>query len=794
MSNKTGDIDEIIGEKAFERVRLMVDELGRLRSVYTDTVKDITAGMKSMDNAASVKEVTTNVDNLATKTKKLNEVQTQFVETQSKVDKTIREAGDALNEYDKAVTKQILDAQKWATEEKKVQGNLKNTKASIAQVKMGWDDLNKAYKEALKNARDVSVQFGVNSKQFQEAAYNANQLKKEIDTTNKALGNYSSEVGNYSNNIVDALKKSNIGAKETKVTINDLWSGIRQLAYIIPGLGIAGIFDLAAQGASKLIEKLIEISDGAKSSTVQIDILAEALQNSDYTKAVDDVEKLRVELDLAKKGFYDKNEVVKDYNKTLGETTGYVSDLNELEQELVANGDKYIMMMLYRAAAQVAMQDAAKKLIDAEKKMFDLQKELKEGQNSEGVYKANPWQSLILTFKNGLGSDEDNLTKDVNNQVNKLKEERTQMEAIANDMLKRAGEIRSSFTKIKGVGFNSNKPNKTKEESAQERKNQQMQFLSEMDYLDSQVILMDQDRNDRLVKQAADTYKRLKDQQEKFNDELDRSLKLKQERQKQLFDSWTGLMNNAYQLQSELISIAEQQINTRLEKELAAIDKRYKAEEDAIDRLSISDKEKEERKKKLELEANARKDRIHREEVTRLRRLAIFQKNMDIGQIVANTAIAITSHMKLTPPANYIAMAADAVAGAAQVAAVLARPLPQYAKGRKGGKAEFAVVNEQGAEVVQTKDGNAYIPNEGKKGVTFLPEGASVIPHHEAIKNAAFVKLQGNKVDSNNYANALIAAYLEGTDRIEEAILKSKSSWNIYADTGVAIRYKSKIR
>lgn len=790
MSNKTGDIDEIIGEKAFERVRLMVDELGRLRSVYTDTVKDITAGMKSMDKAASVKEVTTNVDNLATKTKKLNEVQTQFVETQSKVEKAFRTTGTAVTELDKQMVKAIEEANKWATEEKKTQASLGNTKKSIDQVKMAWKDLETMYKNNLKAARDIGVQYGVNSKQFKDVALATNSLRKEMDAINTTLGQHQANVGNYSS----ALK--------------GVWSGLRQIAYVIPGLGIAGIFDLAITGATELAKGMGILSDETKKAADALQTMEDAL--SQFDKRTTEVNtwidrESKLLLAQAKARGASLQEISKIEQDAMDRKIKSI----DTETERVAISIKeYERLIALKQAGAVNMQDE-KVYQDALNKAIEKHNGLLEKRADIVADKQINSLNLITTLgkqkakkdkRNQLAASKENIIDDIRkvfdmeDQLLKIKYDKELI--TENDYYHARMVLAQKFFAWRS-GLDE------KEVQSQAQFNQKLADI-EKESIDKQQKMLSIDTewqwkerktlNERLVEEGQDLLERSK----KFIDDYDSYAKHKskerKENQKELFNSWTDLMNNAYQLQSELISISEQQINTRLEKELAAIDKRYKAEEDAIDRLSISDKEKEERKKKLELEANARKDRTHREEVTRLRRLAIFQKNMDIGQIVANTAIAITSHMKLTPPANYIAMAADAVAGAAQVAAVLARPLPQYAKGRKGGKAEFAVVNEQGAEVVQTKDGNAYIPNEGKKGVTFLPEGASVIPHHEAIKNAAFVKLQGNKVDSNNYANALIAAYLEGTDRIEEAILKSKSNWNIYADTGVAIRYKSKIR
>lgn len=51
--------------------------------------------------------------------------------------------------------------------------------------------------------------------------------------------------------------------------------------------------------------------------------------------------------------------------------------------------------------------------------------------------------------------------------------------------------------------------------------------------------------------------------------------------------------------------------------------------------------------------------------------------------------------------------------GATQLAVAAAKPLSQYAKGRKGGQGEYALVGEKGAEIM------------------YVPQGASIIPHNK---------------------------------------------------------------
>ena len=69
---------------------------------------------------------------------------------------------------------------------------------------------------------------------------------------------------------------------------------------------------------------------------------------------------------------------------------------------------------------------------------------------------------------------------------------------------------------------------------------------------------------------------------------------------------------------------------------------------------------------------------------------------------------------------------------AAYLAEIIAAPLPQYSKGRKGGRAELALVGERGIEQINLPGGGSFLtPDEPT--LIFLPKGADVIPNDELI-------------------------------------------------------------
>lgn len=87
---------------------------------------------------------------------------------------------------------------------------------------------------------------------------------------------------------------------------------------------------------------------------------------SEYTEAVKLVSQLKTNIDLAKQGIIQKEAVIKQYNDSLGKTTGQVKSLDEAEKQLIEKGDAYIQMTLKKAVANIALEKAAQKAFEAE--------------------------------------------------------------------------------------------------------------------------------------------------------------------------------------------------------------------------------------------------------------------------------------------------------------------------------------------------------------------------------------------------------------------------------------------
>ena len=99
-----------------------------------------------------------------------------------------------------------------------------------------------------------------------------------------------------------------------------------------------------------------------------------------------------------------------------------------------------------------------------------------------------------------------------------------------------------------------------------------------------------------------------------------------------------------------------------------------------------------------------------------------------------NTAQGVTAALASVPPNPVLAYIIGSI-GLAQIAMVSSRQVPQYAKGRKGGKAELAITDELGAELHTDKHGN--IKDTGSnKGARYkwLEEGDNIYTATETKK------------------------------------------------------------
>ncbi len=147
-------------------------------------------------------------------------------------------------------------------------------------------------------------------------------------------------------------------------------------------------------------------------------------------------------------------------------------------------------------------------------------------------------------------------------------------------------------------------------------------------------------------------------------------------------------------------------------------------------------------RQKLAREQSAEMKKLKREEARVEKQSALFQALID----TAAGEAAILGKYGATP-LGLALMALTLAKGLSTVAFINARPLPAYKYGRRGGPAEVAKINEEGAEIIEDKHGKLKIFGDGKETIAALNEGDTVHTHKESL----------NMIGSTNFIKDLAA-------------------------------------
>lgn len=171
---------------------------------------------------------------------------------------------------------------------------------------------------------------------------------------------------------------------------------IKALGSSLIGAGGLGLALSLVSGAILIYQNGIA---GFNSKTKEAKEAINQFNDSGVLKAVEGVRSLEREIQLAKQGIISKDGVINHYNETIGKTTGLVDNLNEAEIKLKNNAPDYIKMQLAKAAANLALADAAK----LEMEIAELQNRKTQEFGKSGKFGAG--MSSAPGFVPGQGAD-----------------------------------------------------------------------------------------------------------------------------------------------------------------------------------------------------------------------------------------------------------------------------------------------------------------------------------------------------------------------------------------------------
>ena len=391
--------------------------------------KEFVGVILEMHKAGSLLRGSTNQKELSENTKKVNEeikkslgIYKEQIQLENTLIATKKKNELATESTNRELTKQRILL---SEQNKAVKQEAQNQLGLVTVYQKVQNKLNALGKEY----SDLSIRKNLGVKLTDQEIKRYEFLEKKITTYDQALkltdatqGKHQRNVGNYtgsfnslnnsvnqltrempafansmntgfmaiSNNIpaffdaLDGIKKKNIELAKAGQPTKSMLSEVGGALLSVQSLMSIGVTLLTIYGA-----RMVEWAANSLKSAKAIDQVAlstetmnKAFEDTNVSKAFDEVNQLAINIQLAKDGFLDKDKVVEQYNETIGKTTGLVSNLNEAEKELTENGDAYIKMTLYKAAANLALEEAAKQSLEAEKTRL---KSLKEyaGQSSD---------------------------------------------------------------------------------------------------------------------------------------------------------------------------------------------------------------------------------------------------------------------------------------------------------------------------------------------------------------------------------------------------------------------------
>lgn len=750
--------------------------------------------------------------------KALITVQQQYITSNDKVLKSIIDSKSALsanaklqNELKKDVDAGRISADEYRVSMVKLTDTQLKYKSALAEATktannntkeaLGQNDAYKKlaiqYEAAARNALNVGVVYGKNSTEFKNASKDANALGTQLKDLDSAVGKSQRNVGNYT------------GA------ISKLWGGFRQLANILPGVGIAGLFLLGFEAIKKVISALGIFEDKLFGIKQQRQLLNDITEKSIETssKEIASLKILKTEIESTNIPMKTRLQAVKDLQKQYPEyfkgltteqiLTGNVANAYDLATAAIirkakANAaaaeiekiesEKLKILFKNEKDLTIAREEATKaqdKIITNAaigprgtigKTRADIQKEIIDNYNfkkkaaQDEIDLLNKKESFLLKFTEQGAKDvikvEEEKQKKVSAIKNKLPDsistqfERYKIEQqrlidflhesvndeskVLDERLQALSEYSFKRVELIKAQADYDKIMVTDKLAQDEKEVKSEQEKNILIYnADQQIQLIDKKSEDERLRNAESFLKEKKKLIDKYNgtfieqakegaagqaDEEDKETAKRAEETKKL------KKDKAKELYSELKDLAKDFFNGQfdaqknaIEAEKDLLDKQSQQEIERITNSTLSEQDKANKIAIIQANATAKKAVLDQKEKEIEYKRAVFNRGIAIAEVIASVAQAVAKDLK----GNKFLIPFDIAIGAAQIAAIAAKPIPRFAKGTGSSPEGLAITDELGAEGYVTPSGKAFIGSNDGPTLRYLEKGTKIIPHDE---------------------------------------------------------------
>lgn len=343
----------------------------------------------------------------------------------------------------------------------------------------------------LQGVRDLAndpVKIAIYNKQIQETQLQIDRLSNAGKKGFDVMGNAIKGSTNY---------------------LSKAFSVVRNLAYLLPGIGIAGILAFATEPLLKLIASLDIFKAKITDSASRVTAFKNAFSSNEFKGAVQNVQELTINIDLAKRGLVDKDAVVKQYNESIGKTTGAVTNLDEAEKGLVKNAANFIRFTLLKAAAQLSLQKAAEEAANAE--LLAQQAAIGGGsalgENADAIRAANRQAGLWAMISDAFTQTGEATKKSLDKQTTEAKNKSESFLRVAQKFQEEASKL---FDPVKSTQSTSG----TSDDGGLARYNSLLQRIED---LKNEFIRKAQTQDEAEIQQIKDKFKKIRNEVDAFN-------------------------------------------------------------------------------------------------------------------------------------------------------------------------------------------------------------------------------------------------------------------------------------
>jgi hypothetical protein len=247
-------------------------------------------------------------------------------------------------------------------------------------------------------------------------------------------------------------------------------------------------------------------------------------------------------------------------------------------------------------------------------------------------------------------------------------------------------------------------------------------------------LLVTKEAKIQIAAEEKNTYEKRLDAMRKWQKDYEKALAEEVAAKKKAEEDKQALTQKSIEVGAQITDSGFSIYQAGLSKEMAAVDKRYNLE------IALADGNEQ---KIAEIEARkAEKQREIQMKQFKAERAAA------IARVIFETASMIAKWS--TNPVTAPLAALSIFAQAAQIGAILAQPVPEFAEGTKGVpfKGGKAIVGERGVEKVVTESGKVYFTPPTATLVD-LPKGAQVVPNHALSRQELFLASHYSKGGSS---------------------------------------------